>query len=395
MSLVELYDPQLSVVGPFMSIEVDEHRELLADPVRVDAYRRALHEVVGSSSVVADIGSGSGILGMLACEAGAARVYSIEGGAVIQLARQVSKANGFEGRQIFVAGMSNEIMLPEPVDVIVCDQIGHFGCKAGLFEFFADARDRYMKPDGVMIPSHLDLLVAPIEEPEVHGWVAFWRGKPGGFDFTPAHSWSSNTGYPKKLVAEQLLAEPAVVFSIELATVTNDMYAGEAVLPITKAGRLHGLGGWFRAQLSASVTLTNSPVDTPSIGRRNAVFPIEEPVDVTVGDEVRVAVSFRAPDVLVNWNVEVWSSDTRKAAFRHSTFCGMLISREDLSRMRPDFTPTLTERGQARMTVLELCDGRRPLGEIETEMLRRHPQLFDTPSAAASFVAEVVTRYAR
>ena len=47
------------------------------------------------------------------------------------------------------------------------------------------------------------------------------------------------------------------------------------------------------------------------------------------------------------------------------------------------------------MTVLELCDGRRPLGEIETEMLRRHPQLFDTPSAAASFVAEVVTRYAR
>ena len=116
---------------------------------------------------------------------------------------------------------------------------------------------------------------------------------------------------------------------------------------------------------------------------------------MTVGDEVRVAVSFRAPDVLVNWNVEVWSSDTRKAAFRHSTFRGMLISREDLSRMRPDFTPTLTERGQARMTVLELCDGRRPLGEIETEMLRRHPQLFDTPGAAASFVAEVVTRYAR
>ena len=58
-------------------------------------------------------------------------------------------------------------------------------------------------------------------------------------------------------------------------------------------------------------------------------------------------------------------------------------------------SPTLTERGQARMTVLELCDGRRSLGEIETEMLRRHPQLFDTPSAAALFVAEVVTRYAR
>ena len=341
-----------------MSIEVDEHRALLADPVRVEAYRRALHQVVGPSSVVADIGSGSGILGMLACEAGAARVYSIEGGAIIQLARQVSKANGFEGRQIFVSGMSNEIMLPEPVDVIVCDQIGHFGCEAGLLEFFADARDRYMKPDGIMIPSRLDLLMAPIEEPEVHGWVAFWRGKPGGFDFTPAHSWSSNTGYPKKLVAEQLLGNPVVAFSIELTTVADEMYAGQAVLPIARAGRLHGLGGWFRAQLSPSVTLTNSPVETPSIGRRNAVFPIDEPVDVSAGDEVRVAVSFRAPEVLVNWNVEIWSDGARKAASRHSTFRGMLISREDLSRMKPDFPPTLTERGRARKTVLDLCDGR-------------------------------------
>ena len=378
-----------------MSTEVDEHRELLADPVRVEAYRRAIHEVVGPSSVVADIGSGSGILGMLACEAGAARVYSIEGSAVIQLARQVSKANGFEGRQIFVSGMSNEIELPEPVDVIVCDQIGHFGCEAGLLEFFADARDRYMKPDGVMIPSRVDLLVAPIEEPEVYAWVAFWRGKPGGFDFTPAHSWSSNTGYPKKLVAEQLLGAPARPFSIELATVTNTMYTGEARVPVTRAGVMHGLGGWFRARLSPSVTLTNSPVERPSIGRRNAVFPIADPVDVSVGDEVRVAMSFRAADLLVNWHVEIWSGGVPRATFRHSTFRGMLISREDLGRMRPDFQPTLTDRGQARLTVLELCDGRRPLTEIEQEMMRRHPRLFATLGAAAAFVAEVVTRYAR
>ena len=110
-----------------MSLEVDEHRELLIDETRVVAFRDALREVVRPGSVVVDIGSGSGVLGMLACQAGAARVYSIEAGSMIQVARAVSRANGFEGRQIFLRGMSTELVLPEKADVVVADQIGHFG----------------------------------------------------------------------------------------------------------------------------------------------------------------------------------------------------------------------------------------------------------------------------
>ena len=51
-------------------------------------------------------------------------------------------------------------------------------------------------------------------------------------------------------------------------------------------------------------------------------------------------------------------------------------------------------RGEARRTVLELCDGRRSVAEIEREVLRRHPTLFASGGVAAEFVAEVVTRYA-
>ena len=59
------------------------------------------------------------------------------------------------------------------------------------------------------------------------------------------------------------------------------------------------------------------------------------------------------------------------------------------------FVPHLSLRGHARLCVLTLCDGKRPLSEIEQEIFRLHPKLFKIAAEAATFVAEVVTRYSR
>src|SRR5919112_4705572 len=69
-----------------VSLIVDEHREYLSDSTRLTVFRRAIRECVPPGAVVADIGSGTGILGLLACEAGAARVYSIEATGMIEIA---------------------------------------------------------------------------------------------------------------------------------------------------------------------------------------------------------------------------------------------------------------------------------------------------------------------
>ena len=103
---------------------------------------------------------------------------------------------------------------------------------------------------------------------------------------------------------------------------------------------------------------------------------------------------------LVTWKVEVWSEgdsqeDVRRATFQHSTFKGMLLCSDDLRRSQPTFVPTLTRLGDARLSVLNLCDGRRPLSKIEHEVFHRHPDLFRSLSEAATFVAEVVTRHSK
>lgn len=58
-----------------MSLIVDEHRHYLDDRVRLTAFRQAVQELIKPDSIIVDLESGTGILGILACQAGAARVY--------------------------------------------------------------------------------------------------------------------------------------------------------------------------------------------------------------------------------------------------------------------------------------------------------------------------------
>jgi hypothetical protein len=167
-----------------------------------------------------------------------------------------------------------------------------------------------------------------------------------------------------------------------------------ASLVCTRDGTLHGLGGWFEARLSPGAVMTTSPLAPDAIARRNAFFPVERPLAVTAGDTVDVRMAVLPAEPIASWSVDVRAaSGALRAAFRHSTLEGMLIAREDLARTRPDFQPRLTERGRARQSVLEWCDGGRTVAQIETDLRTRYPALFRDQRAAAAFVAEVVTRY--
>ncbi|MDE3118849.1 MAG: hypothetical protein KGL03_07520, partial [Nitrospirota bacterium] len=120
------------------------------------------------------------------------------------------------------------------------------------------------------------------------------------------------------------------------------------------------------------------------------------------GDRVQITMSIVPAETRMTWKVDVWGpaaqgqpkdENQRKASFTHSTFQGMLLCKEDLQRTQPDFIPTLSLLGEARRCILELCDGKTPLAEIEKEVHRRHQTLFRSPAEAAQFVAEVTTRY--
>lgn len=378
-----------------MSLVLDEHRRYLADRWRLRHYERALREVVRPGAVVVDLASGTGILGLLACRAGAARVYAIEAEPIADLARAIARANGVDDRVRVIRGYSTDVDLPERADVVVSDQIGRFGFEAGLPRLFTDARARFLRPDGVLVPSRLHLWIVPVEHARQSARVAFWRRRRADLDFSPADRTATNTGYPVRLQRAHLLSDPHCGGSIDLASGTAPPLRLDASFVSARAGTLDGVGGWFSARLAPSVESSNSPLDPHRIMRRQAFFPIEAPVAVGGGDRIDVAMRILPDDMLVSWTVTIHPRAGEPLVFRHSTLNGMLIDAGDLRKTHPAYRPVLTERGAARRSVLELCDGTRTLAEIEADVFVRHRPLFSSNAEAAAFVGEVVTRYTR
>ena len=90
------------------------HGQLLDHRSRTQAYLKVVRDVVRPGSVVVDLGTGSGVLGVAAARAGAARVYAIEATAMAGVAQQVAAANGVADRVTVLRGWSQQILLPEP-----------------------------------------------------------------------------------------------------------------------------------------------------------------------------------------------------------------------------------------------------------------------------------------
>jgi len=376
-----------------MSLVVDEHRQYLNDRARVSAFEAALTAVVRPGDVVLDLASGTGILGLLACRAGAARVYAVEFESISALASQIARDNGLDDRVIQIREVASRTTLPEPVDVIVTDLAGRFGFEAGLMAVLGDARRRFLKPGGRIIPSAVTLFVAPAEAAEMRRQIDFWTRPVSGLSFRAAHPLAQSTGYPRHLDASDLLAEPRPLTTVDLH-VDCDAMSGRVEFTIARRGAFDAIGGWFSAAMAPNVRLTNAPGAPDRINRRNVLFPLRETVDVSEGDHVALSMFIRPNQLLVRWRVSIRRDGRLLHETDASTLAGMLISPDDVRRTQPAGTPALTEAGRARRTVLEQCDGVRPLSEIERAVFERHPALFHTPGDAAAFVAEVLVRYA-
>jgi SAM-dependent methyltransferase len=375
-------------------MSLDEHRHYLADRPRLDAYRRALRAVVRAGDVVLDLGCGTGILGFLACEAGASHVYAVDEGPIIEVARQFAGANGLADRVTFLRGHSTRLELPERVDVVVCDQIGNLGIEAGIFECLLDARRRLTRADARFVPSRLTFMAAPVESQAFRSRLQLWSTQPAGFEVGQGRTLALNTCYADTLDARQWLSAPAALLASPLPPPDLAAVRGRADFSCTRDGVIDGVSMWFCADLARGVRMTNEPGHAERIDRGQVLLPVEAPTRVAAGDRVAVEVSMLPAEGILNWTVSVTSVDGGVvAAFRHSSFKGILLAHEELARTDPQAVPELSPAGAVQRSILELCDGRRTLAQIEAEVFARHRDVLAGRDEAATLVAGVLARY--
>lgn len=243
-----------------------QHDRMLADTVRMDAYRAGIAKHVGADDIVVDLGTGSGILAFLAARAGARKVHAVEHGQMIELAEATGKANSIDN-VVYHRTHSTRFDPQEPVDVILHEQIGDALFDERVIENISDLRDRLLKPGGKILPAYLTMYIEPIELLDDAKAPFLWQQEIDGISFANLISVSDQQPHSyryrvfRPLPFKRLLCEPEPVVEIDLYDATPASlprvisYQREA----TTDGRMDGFCVYFAARFDDEITFTSSP----------------------------------------------------------------------------------------------------------------------------------------
>lgn len=328
------------------------HVALIGDPVRIRAFRSALRKLA-KGKVVADLGCGTGVLGLLALQAGAKRVVAIDRHPIIHVAKAVARENGVEDRIDFVHADSRDVKIR--ADVVVSDLVGQLGVDEHLVECLVDARDRW---GARLIPSRIDLHAQPIHAPGLYRRTVQCGRTCPGIKFETVHAMSANMLHFLWRATGRPLAEGARIARFDLETMPRPWpHAGGARFRL-RPGTVHGFLVWFRARFAPGVE-----VDSRRGGHWKPLFlPLADPP--RGGRRLDLEVYFHHGQQ-IEWSASLDGREVR----RQTT---LLSNERAFARTHiPDTAvPRLTSEWRKRLKLLARMDGRalRDLGDGAKEL---------------------------
>ena len=280
-----------------MYAEFEVHRTMIRDCVRTEAFRSAIASIVRPGDIVLDVGAGSGILSVFAAQAGAARVYAVEETTIAVLAQELAAANGVAEIVQVIQGDVMAIEPPERVDVIVSEWLGGFGIDEGMLVPVIAARDRWLKPGGVMIPRSVTAWAALVNDRYLEEMVDFLRDNPYGLELEELIEKTVNeisySGSFRHLAAGDRRSEPGRLWTTDADLITLEQaqapHEAEVLLPVHDHGTANALALWFSAELAPDISISVGPGDPPTHWGMTTA-PLRAPVDLSPGMVARARV---------------------------------------------------------------------------------------------------------
>jgi len=293
------------------------HWPMMNDAARNAAYRQALERAIQPGMHVLEIGTGSGLLAMMAARAGAGHVTTCEMvPPIAEVAREIVAANGLADRVTVVAKASTEMAvgldLPRPADLVVSEVLSSEVVGEAARTSLADARARLLAPQAACIPRSATVMGALIGGQALRPHLRVDRVD--GFDLTAFN------GLRPPALALDLSAYAIQPLSLPTPLVHTPLDGGEmpdgAAAPVvaltaTAAGHCLGVAQWLSIDLDGQAQFDNTPFgEAPSQGQAQAqagapsgwihlVYPFDEPVPVTAGQTLRVSVFDTGQAVMV------------------------------------------------------------------------------------------------
>eukprot|EP00929_Paragymnodinium_shiwhaense_P009669 TRINITY_DN113928_c0_g1_i1.p1 TRINITY_DN113928_c0_g1~~TRINITY_DN113928_c0_g1_i1.p1 ORF type:complete len:427 (+),score=81.50 TRINITY_DN113928_c0_g1_i1:69-1283(+) len=280
--------------------------EMLQDEVRTKAYRDAImqNRELFAGKVVLDVGTGTGILALFAAQAGAKKVYAVERSQMAHVARQIAVDNKLDGVVEVIHGLLEDVQLPvDSVDIIISEWIGTFLIHESMIDSVIYARDRWLSPEGLILPDRATLYIAGVEDQgaDFAAWEDFY-----GLNFSALSAASRRVAAQQCAYRRSLATLPAQLLDLNLYTtsVAEQEFARRITLrpsePKTDAaaasgmkrpgeGEVAALAAWFTLDFfnvssqrcaacsRAIVSQMTSDPDSPCTHWQQTMFHFKEP----------------------------------------------------------------------------------------------------------------------
>ena len=240
------------------------HHQMLRDRARNAAYGAAIARFAPGRTVL-DIGTGSGLLAMMAARAGAARVFACEANPMLAIsARAVIAANGLADRitvfDCHSTKLDRQRDLRGGVDMVVSELFAEGVIGEGVIASLAHARADLAAPGALVLPGRADIMVALAQFPT----PAATAGIVEGFDlgaFEPHIRHRNRRTADDPLLA---LRSPAIsLLGFDFAAGDPPESGAAQGTLLSTGGTVSGLAQWLRLTFADDIVYENRPGSGP------------------------------------------------------------------------------------------------------------------------------------
>lgn len=376
---------------------------MIKDTGRMQPYVQALKEAIKPNSIVLDIGAGTGIFSLLACQFGAKKVYAVEPSNAIHLAKEMAKINGYKDKIDFIQDLSTQIKLPEKADIIISDLRGVLPLYNTHLPSIIDARKRFLAPNGVLIPQEDLIFGAIVSSPEIEKDFSFpWDNNLYNLDMKAALKYVKNGWTKAKIKSEELLCEPQLLGKLNYYKIEEVNYSSEVEFKILKNNIGHGISLWFDAILADNIGFSNAPFSELDDKNKQQLiygqsfFPWRNSVELVIGDIVKIKLNadLIGDEYIWRWQTHIIDKNNNiKANFKQSSLFSQPLSLAQLNKKSANYKPSLNWQGKATKLVLELMEENKTLAEISEILTQEFDEHFVTFEKALAYTGNIAQMY--
>jgi protein arginine N-methyltransferase 1 len=279
------------------------HEEMLKDEVRMKAYRNSIvsNRHLFRDKIVLDVGCGTGIMSMFAARSGAKHVYGIDASEILVQAKQIVKDNNLEDVVTLIKGKVEEVELPLPegvkVDVIISEWMGYCLLYEAMLNTVLYARDKWLAPDGIIMPDKATMYIAAIEDAEYkEDKINFWDNV-YGFNMSCIKNLAIYEPLVDVVDAKQVMTGASRLYTIDIQTVKIEDLAFQVPfrLVANRDDYCHAFVVYFDIEFSKClkpVYFSTGP-HAQYTHWKQTVFYLNEVLSVKKGEEIRGELTCR------------------------------------------------------------------------------------------------------